>query len=342
MKTGKEQHSLRGPVQTVRIETARFKEQGGQLVEEPWFSHTITFNQEGQIVEQINRNPDGTEWHTVNDYGESGKLLVTRHYEPSGSLHSEVRYVYDAEGRLVAEQYKTLEGEVVTRAVYTYDAGLKIKTEELDFPAEANLLIGIEGTNSSISAENAKRVVTRYNERDEAVEVKLYNQEGVLQSRMEIKRDGSGNPLEETQYIGETSPLTQCSTETCALEEPAELTEEQRAEIEAEIAMLFSPGAVVSKQIHSYDREGRLIESKLTMMGMDAGRQTFAYDEFGNKTEEVNYGEGEPIQTRAFFTREYDERGNWTKEIVSSAQAVEMAPVKTKPVHITRRFISYY
>jgi hypothetical protein len=44
-------------------------------------------------------------------------------------------------------------------------------------------------------------------------------------------------------------------------------------------------------KIRKYDVEGRLIESKLTMMGMVASRQTFSYDEAGNKSEEVSYNE---------------------------------------------------
>lgn len=28
------------------------------MVEEPWFAHTIIFNPDGKMVEQVNRNPD--------------------------------------------------------------------------------------------------------------------------------------------------------------------------------------------------------------------------------------------------------------------------------------------
>ena len=66
MKTDREQHSLRGPVRSVGIETAQIKEQGGQFTEEPWFSHAIAFNEDGNIIVQINRNPDGSEWRTAS------------------------------------------------------------------------------------------------------------------------------------------------------------------------------------------------------------------------------------------------------------------------------------
>ena len=343
MKTDKEQHFLRGPVRSVRIETFQFKEQDGQLVEEPWFIHTITFNREGNIIEQINSNPDGSEWRTVNDYSDSGKLLATRHYGPSGALNSELRYVYDEKGRPAAEQHVTEDGKVKMPTVYAYDEeGRKTKIQEFEFDGEANLLIGIEGTNTSISADGAKRIETRYDERGEAIEVKVFNPEGALTTRMEITRDRRGNPLEETQYVGDVLPFGPCSSEACPPEETQTLTEEQRAEFEAEIAQMFAPGTPMSKHVHAYDEEGKLIESRLTMMGMEANRRTFAYDERGNKTEEVSYGEGGAFESKAIFTREYDDRGNWTKELVSSASSWDAEFGLSTPVHVTCRHITYY
>lgn len=346
MKTDKEKHGLRGPVKSVRVETAQFEERDGQLVEKPWFSHTISFNQDGYVVEQVNRNPDGSAWRTVNEYSDSGKLLATKTYDPAGAPGNEVRYVYDDEGRLVAEQYTTQDGRVTTPTTYAYDGGgRKIKIQDFDFAEEAGVLIGIEGTSTSVGAGGAKRVETRYDEQGEAVEVRAFDVGGALISRVEIIRDERGNPLEETQYVGEVLPFGPCAPGSCpteAAEEAAELTEEQKAEMEAELARLFSPGTAMSKHTHSYDAHGRLIESKLTMMGMEASRQTFAYDEAGNLSEEVSYQEGEAAGSRAIFTREYDERGNWTKELVSTASSWDAEFGLSTPAHVTRRTITYY
>ena len=85
-----------------------------------------------------------------------------------------------------------------------------------------------------------------------------------------------------------------------------------------------------------------MIESKLTMMGMEAGRQTFAYDEAGNKAEEVSYDEDGKLESKAIFAREYDEHGNWTKELVSTASSWDAEFGLSTPVHMTRRTITYY
>jgi hypothetical protein len=119
------------------------------------------------------------------------------------------------------------------------------------------------------------------------------------------------------------------------------VTEEQKAEFAAELARLFSPGTPMSKHTHRYDGEGRLVESELTMMDMKANRQTFTYDDAGNKVEEANYDEEGKLAGKAIFTREYDAFGNWNKEIVSAASTWDAEFGLSKPVHVTYRVITY-
>jgi SRSO17 transposase len=81
MRSDKTKYALIGPVKNVQIVTARFEEQDGQITEKLWLSYTISFNQAGQVIKQLNRNPDGSEWHTVNDYSDSGNLLAMRSFD---------------------------------------------------------------------------------------------------------------------------------------------------------------------------------------------------------------------------------------------------------------------
>jgi hypothetical protein len=134
MKTDREREGLKGPVKSVRVETAEFEERDGQIGEKPWLSHTTTFNQDGWIIEQVNRNPDGSEWRTVNDYSDAGKLQATRGYDASSLHSSEVRYIYDDELRLVSEQHHNPDGIVTTPTTYAYDQSRKVKIEDFDFP----------------------------------------------------------------------------------------------------------------------------------------------------------------------------------------------------------------
>lgn len=337
MRTEKAKYGLRGPVKKVQIETATLEEQDEQIVEKLLFSQTIIFNESGQVLEQLNRNPDGSEWRTVNDHSDSGNLLTTKSFDRTGALNSEVRYIYDANDRLTAEQHVDPDGRVTTPTTYAYDdAGGKVKIDELDFPGNADMMIAIEGL-TMVSAAEARRVESRYNERDEAVEVRVFNNDGALVSRVEITRDARGNPLEETQYIGDAFAFQACASDSCSTEEMTELTEEQKAEV----ARVFAPGSAMSKHTHRYDTEGRLIESKLTMMGMEVTRQTLAYDEVGNRSEEVSYN-AEGGVARAIFTREYDEHGNWTMELVSNASSWDAEFGLSTPAQVTRRLITYW
>ncbi|HEX6728948.1 MAG TPA: hypothetical protein VF074_03010 [Pyrinomonadaceae bacterium] len=342
MRTDREKHGLTGPVKSVHVETARLQEQDGGLTEEHLFSQIMTFNQEGGLIEQVDCSPGGVQWRTVNEYTDSGQLLATKGYDSSGALISEWRYIYDDEGRLKAEQYTTLDGKVTTPTRYTYDSeGKRIKIQEYDFSGESHVMIGIEGTGTFVDAGDARRVETLYDDRGAAVEVRVFNADQALVTRIEIKRDSLGNPLEELQYIGDVFPFGPCASGSCSEEPRGPLSEEQQAEFE-EVARLFSPGSVMSTHTHRYDAAGRLVESELTMMGMKANRQTFRYDDEGNKLEEANYGdEGKPA-SKAIFTREYDSHGNWTKELVSTASSWDAEFGLSTPVHVTYRVISYW
>lgn len=341
MKTDRETQGLKGPVKSVRVETAEFEERDGQIVEKPWLSYSTTFNQDGWIIEQVNRNPDGSEWRTVNDYSDAGKLQATRAYDASSLPSSEVRYIYDDELRLVSEQHHNPDGIITTPTRYAYDQGRKVKIEDFDFSRESNVMIGVEGTNTCISAADAKRVETHYNDQGEAVALRVFHTDGMVVSRIEIVRDALGNPLEEIQYVGDVFPLHPCASGSCSTEEVAGLTEEQKVEVAKEIAQLFSPGTPMSNHAHRYDTKGRLVESKLTMMGMEARHQTYTYDDAGNKWEEMSYNQDGTVQTKAIFRRDYDEHGNWIKELVSTASSSDAEFGVSTPAHVTRRTITY-
>ena len=342
MNGDKQKYDLRGPVESVQLEVAEFKLEGGQRVEKAWYGSTINFNPEGSIIEYVHHNPDGSAWRTANDYSETGEIIATKNYDASGQLAHEVRYIFD-EGRLVAEHTFAPGGTTNTPVVCTYDAeGRRTKIETINFEGEANLMIGIEDTNTSIAARDAKRIETRYDAQGAAIEVLAYNSEGALVTRVEITRDAHGNPLEETQYLGDVVSFEPCSTDACSTEEQEPLTEERQAELAAEMARVFAPGAPMSVHTHSYDARGLLVESNLTMMGIHVSRQTFSYDEAGNKVEEASYEEDCSLQSKAIFTRKYDEQGNWTEEIVSSASSWDAEFKLSTPQHVTRRTITYY
>jgi hypothetical protein len=77
------------------------------------------------------------------------------------------------------------------------------------------------------------------------------------------------------------------------------------------------------------------------MMGIEASHQTYTYDDAGNKWEEVSYNRDGTAQSRAIFRREYDEHGNWVKELVSTALSSDAELGTFTSAHVTRRTITY-
>lgn len=343
MKTDMEKHDLRGAVESAEVEMYRYEEEDGRRVEKPWFTSRLAFNRNGRLTEHVHRNPDGSNWQTRYEYSPSGQLLETKTYDAAGHLSGGVRYTYDVAGRPAAEETISPGGGTATPTVYSYDAGgrrTKIQTLE---PGGGDVMIGVEDSDTSFSAADAHRIETHYDGRGLATRMLAYDRDGALVCRVETGRDDGGRLLEVTHYLGDVVSFGPCPTGACSSAEgQPPMSEEQRAELEAELARLFAPGALMSRQTHTYDGQGLLIESRHTMMGVEADRQKFAYDEAGRKVEEATFDESGALQSKAIFTRQYDEHGNWTEEVVSAASSWDAEFGLSTPQHVTRRTIIYY
>jgi hypothetical protein len=341
MKTDKEKHKLQGPVKTVQVESSQFVENGENTEGFP-FIQTTTFNRDGWIIELVSQNPDGSKCRMINDYSETGKLIAVTSYDNSDAPIWKVKYIYDDKGRLKAEQYEDRDGKITTPTTYIYDSEGKLKIQEFSFIEDPGIIIGMEGTASGIFyAGRISRSETRYNDQGEEIELKVFNDAEALVGQIEVTRDAQGNIVEETLYTGNNVEFSPFAPDSEAAKEGAAMTEEQKREAERILALMFAPGAVMSKRIHKYNESGKLIETRETMMGMETNRQTFAYGEDGNKSEVINYY-GNGFESKTIFTREFDEYGNWIKKAASS---VSISDAETEPknvVNVTRRTITYY
>lgn len=345
MLNAREQHDLHGEVHQAEITHAQFGGEADELIEKDWFSQTLTFNRDGHLIEIAHRNPDGPRFRTVNEYDHQSNLTLTRSYDAGGALRNEVRYSYDfdSRGRIIAEHLHTHDGKTSTPVRYTYDDTThhktKIQTSDDSANDDVGVMLGIEDTSTAIAARDAHRIETLYNECEQAIEIKVFNREDKLTCRIEITRNERGLPLEVRQYGGELSPFT---NDACVSDTGESLTEEQRAEIEAELAQMFAPDLPMSVQTNAYNEQGKLIEEKTVMLGTTVFHQTFTYDAAGNKTEETNYDEHGKTRQKVTFTLEFDARGNWINQLVSTASTWDAEFNLSTPSNRTRRRIVYY
>jgi hypothetical protein len=335
---------LKGHVKSAYIEYFNINEENGEFIEKFWFNRSYTFDRDGRVVELRVLNPNGSTWRTIYDYSDDGRIKAVRSYDSSGlSSSAEMQYLYDISNRLIAERAVKNDGSISELATYTYNAEKqKTRIQVFDEPVketkDTTVAIGIEGSNISVNAHDAKRIETLYDEKDNPIEVKVFNGENRLVSKVVIVRNERGDPVEEIQYAGEIMPSFECSGPDCSLDREAEMTEEEKAELER----LFASGTELSKQMFKYNEDGKLIEEKMIMMGMVVHHRIFKYNELGGKAEEIELDEEGKLKRKIIFNREYDENGNWIKEMVSCASSWDAEFQLSIPNNSTHRKIVYY
>lgn len=128
MSTEREKRNLRGPVRSVRNETAEFTREGVNLVEKPWLVETETFNEQGLLLETVVHNIEHPEYSSkqVFSYDTTGKLIEESFYHPNGESGGKSVCVYDSEGNLLGVTSYSAEGQQRGRRVLTYHPLLRI------------------------------------------------------------------------------------------------------------------------------------------------------------------------------------------------------------------------
>lgn len=380
MKTEREKRGLRGPVKAVHTQTARFKEKDGQWQETSWHEHTTAFDARGNVTEEVYRSPDGSAFRSVYTYDAAGRPAGVAHYDRGGSLTGKLTYAYDDRGRLIEETYQDAGGTRSHRKSFAYDAdGRKTAEEVFDdgyFEARADaaddasgggaadgaicaapgadIMIGVEGTDVSVSASGARALRTFYDPRGNPTEVRVLGARGRLIQKILLTYDPEGRLVGEAHYgVGELFPCGE-QTRWSRLLAPAAVRLVRayvllrslyaaRGDLK-KVARSLACGPLMSETTYAYDAQGRQTERVVNFWGVTFSRTKFVYDEHGDKAEEIyEHGRGDASQTsKAVFTREYDGHGNWTRELVSSASSWDVEFGTSVPSHVTRRAITYY
>ncbi len=104
----------------------------------------------------------------------------------------------------------------------------------------------------------------------------------------------------------------------------------------------FREGRLVSELVRTYDAQGRLVRhASYSASGVLTGEDLYQYDEQGRRilttTQQTNSGE----PTRWVTTYEYDDRGNWTKELIRSEGPPASEPTVPANTTIRERVIEY-
>ncbi len=105
----------------------------------------------------------------------------------------------------------------------------------------------------------------------------------------------------------------------------------------------FREGRLVSEIVRTYDAQGRLVRhASFSASGILTGEDLYHYDEQGRRVLSTTQQASSGAPTRWITTYEYDNRGNWTKELIRSEGPPASEPTVAANTTIRERVIEYY
>jgi hypothetical protein len=312
----------------VRTESAQW-----DLTAEEWQAPrritTEQYRPDGKIAASQDQWGGAEAGSTISSYDDAGVLIETLYWNGDAPAGRAV-YEYDG-GRLMRAVQHNPDGSQHVSQEFAY-APDGSHTRILHFPemfGTMDVICGLEGVDFSVSAPGVRTMTTSYDHEDRVAEVLLKNGEGEIQRQLTFDRDECGRAVNAQLLLG-AQPLVS--------DLPA-----------------FGAGAVLMTVAYAWDEQGRQTEMVQSLFGIDEKRETYRYDDRGNRTETtseeqrcegqmgddgtVERGTPEFHRSQTRFDYKYDAQGNWIERV--TLQRFESNPDFTFG-SIERREIAYY
>jgi hypothetical protein len=254
--------------------------------------------------------------------GYRGPVRYVREERKHDTGSSAYEWWYEADGRLIAMAWTNPDGSA-GREDYSYDENGDMiephrerqiirnpdgsRREIARIPVEENLawgrIDGLEKTGGmAFFTRKASQVEVSYDPRGVPIDAVFTHDSGEVATRIEFRSDAAGNITEILQFSG-AKPLLPLTTEQIA-----GLSQADREKFGA----FLTPGALEVRMHYSYDEAGHLLE-RTQHFGNELHDQTvFTYNEHGDKATSTEK-DGWPVR----LEYEYDEHGNWTRQLVT-------------------------
>jgi YD repeat-containing protein len=306
------------------------------------------YDPDGRAYENGYINNDGTKGVQSLTYDSEGHLLRAAWNTQAGERST--IYNYDSQGRVTSI---TGEGDWTTTFEYD-DQGRKTRIVKSARKASG----GTQGPGVFLDSEDlfvvppaGGMVKTSYNERDQAVESRVYTSNGELMSRLNSAYDAKGRVTELSYVIEDVGLMLSPETRERAAAEPGAAEELARPTVMVRLSYGYDDQNRVAEK-HDHTGFARETVTKIT------------YNDHGDKMEEISTATGHlnppeneeggggsassdaqrprPLpdeHNELHFDYQYDSFGNWTERIVSSPADGDK-PATTWSV--THRTITYY
>jgi hypothetical protein len=286
------------------------------------------------------------QWDLTTETWQVPRSATLEEYRPDGQLiYSESRFgegplfrctnSYDEAGLLIESQSQSGDGPA-DRQFYHYDDHGRLIRQVGRAPdgserVTGELVYGPGGEHTKILYVPPMEGLTGYaiDSQEQASEMILKDADGRVLRRIVLTRDEYGRLVKDEILLG-AEPLS------------------------PDLPM-FGAGATLMTCEYTYDERGRCVELVRRTFGLSEQRETYCYDDHGNKTEttteyqrrEANVNEGNieygaarlDHRQQARIACKYDARGNWVERV--TAQRHGENPDFT-PCSVERREIDYY
>jgi hypothetical protein len=305
--TDRDRWELRGPVRSCQLQRTWYARRCGPAdceTEERGDTTVVEFRPDGALTRRVHQNPDGSEWTATYEYDDAARLLNVRSEGPTGVLVQTREY--DADGRLTRLLERDASGSDRVVEQHEYDALGRRKTTRYVHIADRGSSVSLGFPVADIESQT--------------VELSYKDSTGRELGRVEFEYDEAGVLIAETL----THAVERFQTELLA-DAPPDMAETLRALSRATCR-------------HRYDDRQRRIETRLTFGPLSVEQRTVAYNDHGDKIEEISEDENRdynfddrgrlsdtPVAERASrsearFEYECDARGNWTKKVVAGPE----------------------
>ena len=249
---------------------------------------------------------------------ESAQVLRTGNKYTEGSRTPLQETTYNTQGRKTVEVSYNDGGATFVRKVFSYGAKSQLK-EVAEYKSDDSLI---------------RRRVYTHNEKN--TEELTYKGDGTLNPGKVVNTfDDSGRKTGVTTFSAEGMPFVKAIV---TYRDDGKLTEVAVYASSVSGRMLVQSGkgkmVVLSDAIKDeMKRAPAHFDSLLT------SRTVFTLDDAGHITEAATYAYDNSLVNRKKYAREFDARGNWIKEAVSSWN---IKSSKFEPSYVTYRTITYY
>jgi len=331
MPTDREKEKLRGPVESVRTETAEYSRHDSGLVEGPWLVEIETFNEEGYLLESIFHNTQHPEYSSkqVLTYDTNGRPIQVSSYL-NGMRAGKSVYLYDSADRLVEMSSYSAEEQHTGKRTFNYHPNGK-KAEELFFDylehkPNTGYSYDVDANadyDHLFNANGARVIKTLFDLGGNPRELHFLAEKGELLNKVVFTTDDAGRIVKDAQYAGKELPF--------------EIPE--GTEIPPEIAQLFNRDTPLFHSELVYDEEGRKTEDRTYFGDSLITRRTLTYNIDGEPIEEAIYEASGNLQSKTRQEYEYDHMGNWIRKLVLSWSKEK---VNFEPSVVYGRTIKYY